>query len=115
MITIKGHQYKLAVEPVDPVETPQPEPEDDSWRNHLQDILAALRSQLGIEELGHLSLVGPRQDLPYGTAEYGYDIVGHFRCDKPLDIDEYGQAPYEFTAGVTPEDELTLPVDISGQ
>jgi hypothetical protein len=113
MITYKNYRY--AVEPVDPNPPPQPEPEDTSWRDHLQDILTAIRTQLGIEEVGHLSLVGPRQELPYGTPEYGYDVIGHFRCDKPINKEEYGEPPYEFTATISPEDELTLPVKITGQ
>jgi hypothetical protein len=100
VVNYKGYQYITA--------------EDESWRDNLQEVLDAIRDQLGFER-GHLKLVGSKQDLPYGTPEYGYDIVGYLKSDVPLNKEEYGDPPYEFRASISPDGELMPPVNIVGQ
>ncbi|KKN56102.1 hypothetical protein LCGC14_0575800 [marine sediment metagenome] len=86
-----------------------------NWEDlYLQPIIRAIRNRFDLEQ-GQVKLLGPKKKVPFGSDTLGFDVVGHVRFDAfTPPADEYGDAPYRFTASIDPNGELQLPVEVVG-
>ena len=125
----KNSQYRLAIDLTEspgqapePVESPSEskmvqdieEAPAEEWRQYLQPIIKALRQQLGFDAFGSVQLLSPKLENTFGSPDYGFNIVGFVKTKEVVDQDQYGIAPYRFTATISPEGELVTPVDFVG-
>lgn len=115
--------YRLAVD--GPVSTPEPPTETemvqqvedkpvDDWRRYLQPIIRTLRQQLGLDHAGAISLLTPVVRNPFGSPDLGFTIDGFVRVQDPLDEQKFGKPPYKFSAKISPEGDLMVPVEFVG-
>jgi hypothetical protein len=86
----------------EPTEEPTAEPDPaKTWEQHRSPI----RDQLGYpgpEYFNQLKLKQPKPDMPYGSSSLGYDVIGTYQADFPLE----GPGPYWFRAHISPENTL---------
>ena len=83
----------------------------DRWRDYLQPIIRLLKQQLGVA----ITLLGPRQENPYGATQYGFTIEGHLKFPegKTPELDEqFGDRPIKFRAYIDPEGDLSPSVEV---
>lgn len=117
----KAASVRQAADPLAALDAPaadagQPkesEPAKD-WKQHQSPIMRMIRDQLGHpgpEEFGTLQLLGVKPDMPYGSSDLGYDIVGSYRAKFPLETPE----PHRFRAHISPENELLAVELTSGE
>jgi len=82
------------------------------WREYLQPIIRAMRTQLGGVQV---SLLSPTVSNTYSSPQFGFNIVGfvEFPQGTPVDIlEEFGDVPIKFQAYVSPEGKLIQPIEI---
>lgn len=86
-----------------------------NWRDlYLQPIIRAIRNRFDLDRRT-VTLLGPTKKVPFGSDSLGFNITGHVRFkDFVPPEDQYGKAPYRFTATVDPDGELQLPVEVTG-
>ncbi len=82
------------------------------WREYLQPIIRAIRTQLGGVQV---SLLSPEVSNTYSSPQFGFDIVGfvEFTQGTPSALlEEFGDVPVKFQAYVSPEGKLIQPIEI---
>lgn len=87
-----------------------------NWRDlYLQPIIRAIRNRFDLQQ-GQVLLLSPRKKVPFGSDTLGFDITGHVRFENfTPDAQQYGDAPYRFTAHVDPNGELQQPIEVQGK